>query len=279
MNNGNTTHPIEDRVFKSASLFFGQELLPQLGIEGKILRIAPTEQTHLEIKDFNQDFNFEMDDGTWKHFEFESDKITDHDLSRFREYEATASYCYDVEITTYVICTSNAPMLKDELHSGINQYRVIIIRMKDEEAERYITCLDKKIRTEQLTREELVKLILTPVMGGDMEMKERINRSLNLLQSSQNNMDMNDYYRMISMLYAFAHKFLKHDELEDCKGRFHMTELGKLLMRDGEIKGIQAMILDNLESSYTKEQILAKLIRFFTLTPEEAENYFNQFAK
>lgn len=59
--------PLEDRALKMAVQFFGTELLPLLGVSGKVRRIAPTEQVHLEVKSLFEDFNFEMEDGTWRH--------------------------------------------------------------------------------------------------------------------------------------------------------------------------------------------------------------------
>lgn len=38
-----------------------------------------------------QDFLYEMENGLWYHFEFESDSVSVHDLRRFREYEASTS--------------------------------------------------------------------------------------------------------------------------------------------------------------------------------------------
>ena len=87
-------YPVEDRVLKDAAWFLGKELLPLLGVEGKLRRAAPTEAVFLEISDFLADFNYEMEDGTWKHLEFESDRISTADLRRFRACEAVISYRY-----------------------------------------------------------------------------------------------------------------------------------------------------------------------------------------
>ena len=66
-----SNQPLEDRVLKAAAQFMGNELLPLMGISGTIRRIAPTEQVWLQIKNFQQDFNYEMEDNTWTHLEFE----------------------------------------------------------------------------------------------------------------------------------------------------------------------------------------------------------------
>lgn len=44
-------------------------------------------------------------------------------------------------------------------------------------------------------------------------------------------------------------------------------------------QGISIFILDNLEEKVSRERILAKLERRFSLTPEQAEQYFEKYAK
>ena len=60
---------IEDRVMKMAAQFFGEDLLPYVGVEGRIAGIAPTEHIHLEMRRLEEDFNFIMTDGSWRHRE------------------------------------------------------------------------------------------------------------------------------------------------------------------------------------------------------------------
>ena len=62
----------EDAVLKTAAQFFAKELLPYLGIDGKVISSAPTESIVLNLKKFYEDINLIMEDGTWKHFEFQS---------------------------------------------------------------------------------------------------------------------------------------------------------------------------------------------------------------
>ena len=57
--------PLEDRALKAAAQFMGEELLPFLGIEGTMKRIASTEQVFLHFKDLMEDFIYEMMDGSW----------------------------------------------------------------------------------------------------------------------------------------------------------------------------------------------------------------------
>lgn len=50
---GDSSH-LEDQVMKTAALFFGEDLLPFVGVEGKIAGIAPTEQIHLKVTELQR---------------------------------------------------------------------------------------------------------------------------------------------------------------------------------------------------------------------------------
>lgn len=250
--------PLEDRALKAAIQFMGAELLPFLGIEGTVKRVAPTEQVHLEIKNFLEDFNYEMTDGTWKHLEFESDAITEDDLRRFRSYEAITSYYYGVEVTTCVICTSRVKELKNELVQGINVYRIQVIRLKDRNADETIQRLEDKQKQSRPDRRELVELLLVPLMDGTMSQKERIRRSLKLLQKEREQLGQETLVHMQSVLYALAMKFLEEPELEQIREVLNMTILGEMLMRDGMAKGEERVnrLNQNLAKSNRTDDII-----------------------
>ncbi len=86
----------EDLALKTAAQYFGEELLPLLGITSEVRYAAPTENVRLEARQMYQDFNYITSGGTWIHLEFESDSITREDLRRFREYEAATSRTFQV---------------------------------------------------------------------------------------------------------------------------------------------------------------------------------------
>lgn len=62
-----------------------------LGIQEKALRTVSTEIVKLETRHMYEDFLYEMENGMYYHFEFESDSISEEDLKRFREYEASTA--------------------------------------------------------------------------------------------------------------------------------------------------------------------------------------------
>ena len=108
----------EDLALKSAAAYFGDELIHWLGIRERALRSAPTEMVELETRHMYEDFLYEMENGMYYHFEFESDSISKDDLKRFREYEASTSRIYNAPVVTYVVCSSGVKKLRDSITEG-----------------------------------------------------------------------------------------------------------------------------------------------------------------
>lgn len=238
---------IEDLVLKTAAQYFGNVLLPYLGIGGKLKFVAPTEQVVLEARHMYEDFNYATErENSWVHLEFESDSVNTEDLRRFREYEATTSRTYHVEVTTYVICSSKVKRIKRELKEGINTYRVRIIRLKDRNADRIFEELfARKEQGERLRRKDLVPMLLSPLMSGELSQKERALKGMRLLQG-ETALGTEEIKKMQSVLYALASKFLERAELNEVKEVMTMTILGQMLMEDGMIKGRVEDILELL---------------------------------
>ncbi len=234
---GAKRYPWEDRALKAAAQFMGKELLPFLGVKCAIKRVAPTEQIYLQTEAFSEDFNYELLEGGLLHLEFESDVITKEDLRRFRVYEALLSYQYKTAVTTCVICTAAAKNIPNELKEGINSYRVQIVRLKNWNADEIISALEVKQRNMSLEREELLRLILTPLMGGKMPQPERIRRSFQLLREEQKIRKTSGLSQMQAVLYALAEKFLSVGEMQKIKEEIHMTRLGQMIFDDGLEEG------------------------------------------
>lgn len=254
-------YPVEDRALKDAARFMGKELLPLLGVEGTVRRIAPTEAVFLEVKDYLADFNYEMADGTWTHLEFESDSLSVEDLQRFRAVEAVISYQYRVEVSTYVLCTSKVKALKSSLTQGMNTYKVRILRMKDHNADQTICALEEKQRAgEELGREELLKVLLTSLMDGEMSQAARMKKSLGILKREQDKLKARELLSMQSVLYALAMKVLNEEEIREVKEMMTMTLLGQMLMEDGIKQGRE-------EGEF---KTMLELVRDGILTMEEA---------
>lgn len=276
---------IEDKVMKTAARFFGEDLLPYIGVKGRIDRIAPTEYVHLDMRRLEDDFNFIMENGLWRHLEFESDSIKVCDLRRFREYEAYISLVYNVPVVTTVLCTSSVKVLRKELVNGWNTYRVELVRLKDRNADTVFEKLENRIQSKKvLRRRHVFPVLLTPMMSGKMEMCERICRGMDILQREDLNIKKEDIKRMQSVLYALAIKFLKRDQLKQVKERIGMSILGQMIWEDGMEKGVEegiekgitALILDNMEEGTPKGRIIEKLSLRFGMGQQAAESFYER---
>ena len=234
------TEQLEDRVMKTAAQYFGEDLLPYLGIKGRIRRIAPTEHIHLEARRLEEDFNFEMQDGSYRHLEFESDRISTKDLRGFREYEAFIGMSFDAPVSTIVICTANVKKRKTELVNGDSVFRIQVIYLKDRNGDRILRWLDKRrAKGKPIGAKRLLPLLLTPLMSGELPLEERICRGLDLLRCEEAGIEKDTRRKMETILYALAVKLLDGNTLEKVKEKFGMTLLGEMLVADGMQKGKQ----------------------------------------
>ena len=226
----------EDLALKSAAAYFGDELIHWLGIRDRALRAVPTEMVELETRHMYEDFLYEMENGMYYHFEFESDSISKDDLKRFREYEASTARIYNAPVVTYVICSSGGKKLRDSITEGINTYRVRLIRLKDANADLLFNRLGKKSAS-VLTREDIIPLLFSPLMGGHSSQKERILQCIEVLRNAETIFPQNDIRKMEAILYIFAVKFLDDTELESIKEAVAMTKLGQMIWDDAIEKG------------------------------------------
>ena len=226
----------EDLALKSAATYFGDELIHWLGIHEKAIRPASTEIVELEARHMYEDFLYEMENGAYYHFEFESDSISVDDLKRFREYEASTARIYNAPVVTYVICSSSTKELRDSITEGINTYHVRLIRLKNEDAEKTLSQLAEK-PGENIDRKDIIPLLFSPLMGGHSEQKERILQCIQILKKAEQIFTKTDIQKMEAVLYTFAVKFLNEEELKSIKEAISMTKLGQMIWDDAIEKG------------------------------------------
>ena len=212
-----------------------------------------------------------MEDDTYIHFEFQTTNKGKSDLRRFRVYEAVLSLQKDKDVTTYVVYSGNIKNAKDTLETGINKYKVKNIFMSDKNGDLIVEELEKKVKNkENITKQELVALTFTPIMGGKLTKAEKIIKSIRIVKSSENEYK----YDIESMLYAFADKFLSGKDLQKVKEEISMTELGRMLIEDGIEKGIEKGRAEG-----KTETLIKLLIKKFGFLSEEYKNKISNLSK
>lgn len=124
-----------------------------------------------------------------------------------------------------------------EFSEGVNTYRVVPIIMQNDNADILLQELQEKLKTgEEITREELVRLVLTPLMGGESVLKERIKSAYHIVSESAC-LKTEEKSKLEAVIYAMADKFLESVEMEEIEEMMKMTQLGQRLFQNGVEEG------------------------------------------
>jgi len=217
--------------------FYGKDTYEEkVNIEGNVISVLPTEEIHLELKKGFEDFNYLMEDNSIKHFEFQSTNEGITGLKRFRVYEAQLSLRHDKAVTTYVLFSGVIKNPMTEYTEGVNTYRIVPIIMQNKNADMVIAKLKQKVNTGvEITKTDLLPLVLCPLMSGTMSQKERISTAYDITRQATIK-DAEVIRKVEAVIYIMADKFLDSVEMEQLKEEIKMTRLGKMLYDDGKMR-------------------------------------------
>ena len=230
----NTKH--EDAIMKMGFDYFRDTILKSLGIDYEFVNLGPTELIELTIHSLYMDFTFLTKEGFYIHIEFQTTDKGENDLRRFLAYDAVYSHKTGKNVITYVIYSGGIKSVKTELNMGLFTYRIQPIYPKDRNADEVF----EKIRQKQedgteLTEEDYASLSLTPLMSGNMKIKEKIKEAV-ILSKKKRGLTAE---KTMAMLYTLADKFLDSKDLDEIKEVISMTRLGQMLLDEGMEKGMK----------------------------------------
>ena len=215
---------------------FATEGLRFFGINKEVKELGTTELVVLESKNMFMDYTFLMEDDTYIHFEFQTTHKGIADLRRFRAYEALLSHQTGKDVVTYVVYSGDIINPTSYYETGINTYSVqsISMALKDGD-EIFNRLIDKMESGYELTKQDIIELTFTPIMGGKLSKTDKILKAIHIVK------DINKDYRydVESILYAFANKFLEGKDLDRVKEELRVTELGRSLKQEGIEEGIE----------------------------------------
>ena len=214
---------------------FAEEGLKFFGIDKKVKDTGTTEIVVLEIKNMLMDYTFLMEDDSYIHFEFQTSDKRIEDLRRFRTYEALLNFQTGKDVVTYVVYSGDIKNPLSGYESGINSYKVNAISMANKDGDKIFNdILEKMKHKEELSKQDIISLTFTPIMGGKLSKSDKIINAIRVVK------DINKDYRydVESILYAFASKFLEGKDLDKVREEIKMTELGRSLIEEGLAKGI-----------------------------------------
>lgn len=232
---------IEDSILKLASEMFAEQLVPYFGIQAKVVSAVPTELVTLNISRQYMDYSFETEDEIIRHFEFQSTDVDEDDLVRFHAYESVLSLKTGKKVITYVIFSGDIKNPRSEYNAGLYTYRLNAISLCHKDAVAVLERLSAKLkRNEPLAKEDMLELTLLPLMGGNINRKEKIKQALVIAKDSPvDNFTDSERTQVQAMLYAFAEKFLDGSDLHDIREVIHMTRLGQMIFDDGMKAGAE----------------------------------------
>lgn len=96
-----------------------------------------------------------------------------------------------------------------------------------------------------MEREDIIPVLLSPLMDGRMKIKDRILEGIYYVKKEEEKLSDTEIGKIQAVLYAFANKLLTAEELEEIKEAIAMTKLGEMLFDDGvkagEKKGEEKM--------------------------------------
>lgn len=124
-----------------------------------------------------------------------------------------------------------------EYSEGVNTYRIIPIIMQDKNADKVIEELRSKIASgENITKADLLPLVLSPLMSGNLTQKERVLAVYDITRKAIG-IDAEIIRKVEAVVYIMADKFLDSAEMEQLKEEIKMTRLGQMLYDDGRTVG------------------------------------------
>ncbi|NFO05574.1 hypothetical protein FDB23_16165 [Clostridium botulinum] len=231
----------EDMIMKRAMDIFAEDGLKFFGIDKKVKDTGSTEIVVLEIKNMFMDYTFLMEDDTYIHFEFQTTNKGVTDLRRFRTYESLLNMQTGKDVVTYVVYSGDIKNPLSGYESGINSYRVNAISMANKDGDKIFNdIIDKMKSGEELSKQDIIALTFTPIMGGKLSKGDKIVNAIRVVKD----IDKDYRYDVESILYAFANKFLSGKDLEKVREEIKMTELGKSLIEEGMEKGKSEGIIE-----------------------------------
>jgi len=225
---------IEDVVLKKAMEFFKDNAVKFFGIDTKIIAPAETEIKNIDIKTNFMDYLFYTEDGNYLHFEFQTTDKKE-DIKRFLYYDASLYYKDNRKVKTIVIYSADIENVVTHIDAGTIKYEVEAFYMKKLNGDEKLEYLSNKIdKGESVNTEDILNLSFIPLMNSKYSRTERTVKSIELADKIH---ESTEKIQCLSLLYALFEKFGDKFSRERFKEVFKMTEIGRMIVEEGEKRG------------------------------------------
>ncbi|MDR1687622.1 MAG: DUF4423 domain-containing protein [Clostridiales bacterium] len=220
----------EDIIMKSLMELFRGDAIKFSGIDKNIISVERTEFTQVKASQKTNDWMLKAEDGSYIHVEFQS-TYNLKDLYRFMLSDAMLLYQEGKPIKTIVVYSSDIEETITAIDAGALQYGVEAFYMAKLNGDKAYAEIKAKIDAgENLTKQDLMSIVLLPMMKSEHDKVKRLERSITLSKEIK----AETIQIMIqSMLELLAEKFVEDKkELRKLKGMIRMGVIYDLIRED-----------------------------------------------
>jgi len=235
--------PKEDMVLKAVIELFKGDAVKFFGIDKQIVSAVTisaesrTELSHIHIQKNVDDWLLEADDGSFIHFEFQSD-YDPQDLKRFMVSDAMLYFKVGKPIRTVVVYTAEIQKTQTRLDAGAIQYEVDAFYMSAMDGDAVYDEIRAKLASgAALSKQDLMGIVFIPMMKSNVDRIGKFERAFGL---SHNIEDKDAKPQIQAMLQLLAEKFVKNPNIiKKLKELVNMTIFQRMALEEGEQKGRQ----------------------------------------
>jgi len=234
------SQPREDTIMKSIMELFKGDAVKFFGINKKIVSgttlsaEARNELTHIHIQRNINDWLVEAEDGTFLHFEFQSDYDED-DLPRFMVTDAILYKQKRKPIRTIVVYTADIKETKTAFDAGSIQYGVDAFYMSALDGDKTYADVKAKIDAgEPLTKQDLMSIVFLPMMKSTSDKIAGFEQAISL---SKEVADSDSQTQIQAMIQLLADKFIKDEDM--FRRLKEMISMGTIATMIAEDKAIE----------------------------------------
>ncbi len=240
----------EDIIMKNVFDLLKGDALKFFGIDKKIVAPARTELNFVELKTNINDNVYLLEDDTFIHLEFQTTNKRD-DIRRFMASDAVLFYKEDKPIKTIVVYSADIDHALINLDGGSIKYELEAFYMIALDGDILYNEVKKKVdHHEPLSKQDLMSIVLLPIMKSKSDKLTRIRKSIELSKQID---DTDAKLQTQAMLYLFAEKFVNDSaQLGKLKELLNMTAIAEMMLKDERVEIAKNALKEGASIEFTR---------------------------
>ena len=254
----------------------------------KIVQVLPTNLPEIWANELKIDNLFLLEDGTLAIVDYES-TYSEENKVKYIQYVARVLERYrsegrlKVKMRMIVIYTADVTP-----HEVSDIYDVGALRLEVQSAflmgidpeETMHRLQEKVVAGEKLTEEEIMQFIILPLTyKGNARKRDAVRETIKLARQIKGEVQT----FVLTGISVFADKFMDESMKDEIGGLLKMTlvdeyywERQEKAVADATAKTMKLVVKEKLAEGFTKESIINKLCRFYKVSRDQAEEYYEQ---